>query len=153
MGRENCDKAWNPLTEAEILAGSHVGAQSADSQDVTHAFCFEIAFQIHKKATFPDCVICSDINKSQEFKMLADAADEFARMLAEGKLHLQLQMKSRHLKGDRLTHPDDWILAFGRSAEGRAIYRDRGKDSLANWWKGTENDFDRRSWRHSQYRN
>ncbi|KAL6496534.1 hypothetical protein OROGR_029792 [Orobanche gracilis] len=43
-------------------------------------------------------------------------------------------------KNNKPTHPDDWMLAFDRSAEGRALYRDREDDSFTNWWRGTKND-------------
>ncbi|KAL6578956.1 hypothetical protein OROMI_009172 [Orobanche minor] len=68
-----------------------------------------------------------------KFRTLKDAAEEYAKFLEKGLLPLQMSIKSKHMKGDQVTHPEDWILAFEKSAEGRAIYLNRGKDALGNW--------------------
>ncbi|KAL6542460.1 hypothetical protein OROMI_024062 [Orobanche minor] len=82
-------------------------------------------------------------------KTLAEAATEFTARLEKGNLPLQLAMRSKHRKGDRVTHPEDWILSFDKSYEGMAIYQNRGQDALVNWWKNTEHDPNRqRPWRH-----
>ncbi|KAL6574255.1 hypothetical protein OROHE_001159 [Orobanche hederae] len=82
-------------------------------------------------------------------KTLAEAATEFTAHLEKGNLPLQLAMRSKHRKGDRVTHPEDWILSFDKSYEGIAIYQNRGQDALVNWWKNTEHDPNRqRPWRH-----
>ncbi|KAL6569927.1 hypothetical protein OROMI_014441 [Orobanche minor] len=82
-------------------------------------------------------------------KTLAEAATEFTARLEKGNLPLQLAMRSKHRKGDRVTHPEDWILSFNKSHEGMAIYQNRGQDALVNWWKNTEHDPNRqRPWRH-----
>ncbi|KAL6577054.1 hypothetical protein OROMI_011330 [Orobanche minor] len=81
-------------------------------------------------------------------KTLAEAATEFTARLEKGNLPLQLAMRSKHRKGDRVTHPEDWILSFDKSYEGMAIYQNRGQDALVNWWKNTEHDPNRqRPWR------
>ncbi|KAL6564778.1 hypothetical protein OROMI_016228 [Orobanche minor] len=86
---------------------------------------------------------------SDRCKTLADAATEFASRLEKGVLPLQLAMLSKHKKGDRVTHTEDWILSYDKSYEGMAIYQNRGQDTLVNWWKGTEFDPNRqRPWRH-----
>ncbi|KAL6570012.1 hypothetical protein OROMI_014526 [Orobanche minor] len=80
-------------------------------------------------------------------KTLAEAATEFTARL--GNLPLQLAMRSKHRKGDRVTHSEDWTLSFDKSYEGMAIYQNRGQDVLVNWWKNTEHDSNRqRPWRH-----
>ncbi|KAL6570008.1 hypothetical protein OROMI_014522 [Orobanche minor] len=56
-------------------------------------------------------------------KTLAEAATEFNARLEKGNLPLQLAMCSKHRKGDRVTHPEDWILSFDKSYEGMAIYQ------------------------------
>ncbi|KAL6576846.1 hypothetical protein OROMI_011122 [Orobanche minor] len=84
-------------------------------------------------------------------KTLKEAGDEFDKLVDQGMLPLQLQMKSKHKKGERITHPEDWILAFDKSYEGQALYLNRGKDFLQNWWKGTDNDLGM-PWKHDQYR-
>ncbi|KAL6562863.1 hypothetical protein OROHE_005450 [Orobanche hederae] len=82
-------------------------------------------------------------------KTLAEAATEFTARLEKGNLPLQLAMRSKHRKGDRVTHLEDWILSFDKSYEGMAIYQNRGQDALVNWWKNTEHDPNRqRPWRH-----
>ncbi|KAL6557580.1 hypothetical protein OROMI_017930 [Orobanche minor] len=82
-------------------------------------------------------------------KTLAEAATEFTACLEKGNLPLQLSMRSKHRKGDWVTHPEDWILSFDKSYEGMAIYQNRGQDALVNWWKNTEHDPNRqRPWRH-----
>ncbi|KAL6543401.1 hypothetical protein OROHE_010023 [Orobanche hederae] len=70
-------------------------------------------------------------------KTLAEAVDEFTPRLEKVVLPLQLAMLSKHKKGDRVTHPKDWILSYDKSYEGMAIYQNRGQDALVNWWKGT----------------
>ncbi|KAL6583621.1 hypothetical protein OROMI_002910 [Orobanche minor] len=87
-------------------------------------------------------------------KTLSEAATEFTVRLEKGVLPLQLTMISKHKKGDRISHPEDWILSYDKSYEGRAIYLNRGRDALVNWWKNTEFDPSKhRSWRHeNQYR-
>ncbi|KAL6524703.1 hypothetical protein OROHE_015985 [Orobanche hederae] len=82
-------------------------------------------------------------------KTLSECAKEFATRLERGVIPLQLAMLSKHRKGDRITHPEDWILSYEKSYEGMAIYQNRGKDVLENWWRDTE--FDPRKqwpWRH-----
>ncbi|KAL6560865.1 hypothetical protein OROHE_006042 [Orobanche hederae] len=59
-------------------------------------------------------------------KTLAKAATEFTARLEKGNLPLQLAMISKHRKGDRVTHPEDWILSYDKSCEGMAIYQNRG---------------------------
>ncbi|KAL6563095.1 hypothetical protein OROHE_005682 [Orobanche hederae] len=82
-------------------------------------------------------------------KTLAEAANEFTARLEKGVLPLQLVMISKHKKGDRVTHPEDWILSYDKSYEGMAIYLNRGQDALVNWWKNTEHDPNKqRPWRH-----
>ncbi|KAL6552884.1 hypothetical protein OROHE_008248 [Orobanche hederae] len=82
-------------------------------------------------------------------KTLAEAATEFTAHLEKGNLPLQLAMRSKHRKGDRVTHREDWILSYNKSYEGIAIYQNRGQDALVNWWKNTEHDPNRqRPWRH-----
>ncbi|KAL6554627.1 hypothetical protein OROHE_007366 [Orobanche hederae] len=87
-------------------------------------------------------------------KTLSDAAKEFTSRLENGVLPMQLAMLSKHKRGDLVTHPEDWIISFDRSYEGRAVYLNRGKDAFENWWKGTKFDPNRRRpWRHEhQYR-
>ncbi|KAL6542648.1 hypothetical protein OROMI_024250 [Orobanche minor] len=87
-------------------------------------------------------------------KTLSEAATEFTARLEKGVLPLQLTMISKHKKGDRISHPEDWILSYDKSYEGRAIYLNRGRDALVNWWKHTEFDPSKhRPWRHDdQYR-
>ncbi|KAL6537361.1 hypothetical protein OROMI_025895 [Orobanche minor] len=87
-------------------------------------------------------------------KTLSEAATEFTARLEKGVLPLQLTMLSKHKKGDRISHPEDWILSFDKSYEGRAIYLNRGKDALVNWWKHTEFDPSKhRPWRHDDQYN
>ncbi|KAL6584434.1 hypothetical protein OROMI_003723 [Orobanche minor] len=87
-------------------------------------------------------------------KTLSEAATEFTARLEKGVLPLQLTMISKHKKGDRISHPEDWILSFDKSYEGRAIYLNRGKDALVNWWKYTEFDPSKhRPWRHNDQYN
>ncbi|KAL6569191.1 hypothetical protein OROHE_003472 [Orobanche hederae] len=82
-------------------------------------------------------------------KTLAEAATEFIAHLEKGNLPLLLAMRSKYRKGDRVTHPEDWILSFDKSYEGMAIYQNRGQVALVNWWKNTEHDPNRqRPWRH-----
>ncbi|KAL6565667.1 hypothetical protein OROHE_004722 [Orobanche hederae] len=82
-------------------------------------------------------------------KTLAEAATEFTARLEKGNLPLHLAMRSKHRKGDRVTHPEDWILSYDKSYEGMAIYQNRGQDALVNWWTNTEHDPNRqRPWRH-----
>ncbi|KAL6529421.1 hypothetical protein OROGR_015044 [Orobanche gracilis] len=76
----------------------------------------------------------------KKYKTLQEATAEFNRMLREGTLPKQVYIKSMLRSGNKPTHPDDWMLAFDRSAEGRALYRDREDDSFINWWRGTKND-------------
>ncbi|KAL6494236.1 hypothetical protein OROGR_031036 [Orobanche gracilis] len=76
----------------------------------------------------------------KKYKTLQEATAEFNRMLREGTLPKQVYIKSMLRSGNKPTHPDDWMLAFDRSAEGRALYRDREDDSFTNWWRGTKND-------------
>ncbi|KAL6566688.1 hypothetical protein OROMI_015092 [Orobanche minor] len=63
-------------------------------------------------------------------------------------------MLSKHKRGDRISHPEDWILSYDKSYEGRAIYLNRGRDALVKWWKYTEFDPSKhRPWRHEdQYK-
>ncbi|KAL6565133.1 hypothetical protein OROMI_016583 [Orobanche minor] len=49
------------------------------------------------------------------YKTLAEAATEFASRLEKGVLHLQLAMRSKHKKGNRITHQEDWILSYDKS--------------------------------------
>ncbi|KAL6558555.1 hypothetical protein OROMI_018905 [Orobanche minor] len=87
-------------------------------------------------------------------KTLSEAATEFTSRLEKGVLPLQLTMLSKHKRGDRISHPEDWILSFDKSYEGRAIYLNRGKDALVNWWKHTEFDPSKhRPWRHDDQYN
>ncbi|KAL6571483.1 hypothetical protein OROHE_003126 [Orobanche hederae] len=58
-------------------------------------------------------------------------------------------MISKHGKGERITHQEDWILSFDKSYEGRAPYLNRGRDAFENWWENPEFDPTRRKpWRH-----
>ncbi|KAL6586282.1 hypothetical protein OROMI_001270 [Orobanche minor] len=86
------------------------------------------------------CSLNMEYAMFNHFKTMEDAANGSSRLLYEGKLSLQIKLKSKHLKGDRITHIDDWILAFDVFLEGRNIYRYRGRDSLVKWCKGTEHD-------------
>ncbi|KAL6562925.1 hypothetical protein OROHE_005512 [Orobanche hederae] len=62
---------------------------------------------------------------------------------------MRLAMLSKHKKGDRITHPEDWILSYDKLYEGMDIYLNRGQDALMNWWKDTEFDpRKQRPWRH-----
>ncbi|KAL6582328.1 hypothetical protein OROMI_006342 [Orobanche minor] len=82
-------------------------------------------------------------------KTLAEAATEFTARLEKGNLPLQLAMRSKHRKGDQITHPEDWIHSYDKSYEGMAIYQNRVQDALVNWWKNTKHDPNRqRPWRH-----
>ncbi|KAL6576471.1 hypothetical protein OROHE_000252 [Orobanche hederae] len=82
-------------------------------------------------------------------KTLSEAANEFTARLEKGGLPLQLAMLSKHKKGDRITHLEDWILSYDKSYEGMAIYQNRSQDALVNWWKDTEFDpRKQRPWRH-----
>ncbi|KAL6581023.1 hypothetical protein OROMI_006946 [Orobanche minor] len=56
-------------------------------------------------------------------KTLAEAATAFTARLEKGNLPLQHAMRSKHRKGDRVTHPEDLILSFDKSYEGMAIYQ------------------------------
>ncbi|KAL6541098.1 hypothetical protein OROMI_024981 [Orobanche minor] len=87
-------------------------------------------------------------------KTLSEAATEFTARLEKGVVPLQLTMLSKHKRGDRISHPEDWILSYDKSYEGRAIYLNRGRDALVNWWKYTEFDPSKhRPWRHEdQYK-
>ncbi|KAL6586117.1 hypothetical protein OROMI_002761 [Orobanche minor] len=60
-------------------------------------------------------------------KTLAEAATEFTARLEKWNLPLQLSMLSKHRKGDRVTHPEDWILSYDKSYEGMAIYQTEAK--------------------------
>ncbi|KAL6582183.1 hypothetical protein OROMI_006197 [Orobanche minor] len=42
--------------------------------------------------------------------MLDFGANEFSRLLIEGKLLMQIMMKGTYMKGDRPTHLEDWII-------------------------------------------
>ncbi|KAL6570875.1 hypothetical protein OROGR_000425 [Orobanche gracilis] len=85
-------------------------------------------------------------------KTLAEAAQRFTQMLEEGNLPMQLVAKRKHERHEKITHEDDWILAFDKSPEGRAIYKYRGPEALTKFWKGHMNDPDTRPWRHDTYR-
>ncbi|KAL6588249.1 hypothetical protein OROMI_001227 [Orobanche minor] len=56
-------------------------------------------------------------------KTLSEAANEFTARLEKWNLPLQLAMLSKHRKGDRITHPEDWILSYDKSYEGMSIYQ------------------------------
>ncbi|KAL6541178.1 hypothetical protein OROMI_025061 [Orobanche minor] len=73
-------------------------------------------------------------------KSLSESTKEFDSQLERGVIPLQLAMISKHRKGDRVTHPEDWIISFDKSYERRAVYLNRGKDAFKNWWKDTEFD-------------
>ncbi|KAL6500817.1 hypothetical protein OROGR_027325 [Orobanche gracilis] len=82
-------------------------------------------------------------------KTLAEAAHLFNKMLDEGNLPLQLVCASRHRKGERMTHDEDWILAFVKEPEIRDQYKTRGREALTKFWKGHANDPDTKPWRHA----
>ncbi|KAL6505401.1 hypothetical protein OROGR_025218 [Orobanche gracilis] len=82
-------------------------------------------------------------------KTLAEAAHLFNKMLDEGNLPLQLVCASRHRKGERMTHDEDWILAFVKEPEIRDQYKTRGREALTKFWKGHANDPDAKPWRHA----
>ncbi|KAL6556234.1 hypothetical protein OROGR_005522 [Orobanche gracilis] len=82
-------------------------------------------------------------------KTLQEAAILFNKMLDEGNLPLQLVCASRHRKGERMTHDEDWILAFVKEPEIRDQYKTRGREALTKFWKGHANDPDAKPWRHA----
>ncbi|KAL6527968.1 hypothetical protein OROHE_014918 [Orobanche hederae] len=65
--------------------------------------------------------------------MLDTGANEFSRLLIEGKLLMQIMLIGTYMKGDRPTHLEDWIIGYEMTLEGRNLYQDWGKD-LVNWW-------------------
>ncbi|KAL6532561.1 hypothetical protein OROHE_013983 [Orobanche hederae] len=68
-------------------------------------------------------VLISESTIFDRCKTLAEAATEFTARLEKGNLPLQLAMRSKHRKGDRVTHPEDWILSYDKSYERMAIYQ------------------------------
>ncbi|KAL6518354.1 hypothetical protein OROGR_018856 [Orobanche gracilis] len=85
------------------------------------------------------CVLAEETT-FRRFKTLQEATSEFNKMLHEGTLQKQIYIKRMLKEGNKPTHLDDWMLAFDRSDEGRALYGNREADSFKNWWRGTRND-------------
>ncbi|KAL6552104.1 hypothetical protein OROGR_008258 [Orobanche gracilis] len=85
-------------------------------------------------------------------KTLVDAAQQFTKLLEEGNLPLQLSLKRKHQRGEKLTHENDWIMSYDKAADASARYRNKGKEAITKFWKGSPNDPDKRSWRHDNYR-
>ncbi|KAL6530894.1 hypothetical protein OROGR_014754 [Orobanche gracilis] len=85
------------------------------------------------------CVLAEE-TPFKRFKTLQEASSEFNKMLREGTLQKQIYIKRMLKEGNKPTHLDDWMLAFDRSDEGRALYGNREADSFKNWWRGTRFD-------------
>ncbi|KAL6495842.1 hypothetical protein OROGR_030405 [Orobanche gracilis] len=85
----------------------------------------------------------------KQCKTLTEAAHMFNKMLDEGKLPLQLLCITRHKRGERMTHEDDWILAFVKDPNIKELYRLRGQEALSKFCKGHPNDPDSQPWRHA----
>ncbi|KAL6570855.1 hypothetical protein OROGR_000405 [Orobanche gracilis] len=85
----------------------------------------------------------------KQCKTLTEAANLFNKMLDEGKMPLQLLYIARHNRVEKLTHEDDWILAFVKEPNIRELYRLRGQEALTKFWRGHANDPDTRPWRHA----
>ncbi|KAL6558204.1 hypothetical protein OROMI_018554 [Orobanche minor] len=56
-------------------------------------------------------------------KTLSETAKEFTNRLEKGVLPLQLAMISKHRKGDKITHPEDWIIYFDKSYKRIIVYQ------------------------------
>ncbi|KAL6544024.1 hypothetical protein OROGR_010521 [Orobanche gracilis] len=82
-------------------------------------------------------------------KTLTEAANMSNNLLDEGKLPLQLSCIAHHQKGERMTHEEDWILAFIKEPSIKEFYRLRGQEALIKFWKGHSNDPEAQPWRHA----
>ncbi|KAL6531604.1 hypothetical protein OROMI_027967 [Orobanche minor] len=75
------------------------------------------------------------------------ATDAFSSLLAEGKLPPRISINSNYMKGERLTHPEVWMLGYYVTASGKCFYKDYAKNQLQKWWK--EINYDSHAYRRS----